>query len=136
MQELAAVPIDKSSIVDPAVLWLKAKLLRQWDEQRRVTRCMEFAERIQIAVGSLAALVLLGWFWLTLPAASRTAPLPAVLIASAMLAAATLVGTFVKRRRSLPTILVMAVLALQPVYARAQVTSARRLPAPTGRFAV
>jgi hypothetical protein len=62
MRELAALPVDRS-LPDPAYLWWKGALLRQWDAQRRAAAPIERGEPVQVGIGLLGAMVLLIWLW-------------------------------------------------------------------------
>ena len=55
------IPNPESRIPDPAELWCKAKLLKQWDAERRVQRPLDMMQHIEIAGGLLAAGLLLYW---------------------------------------------------------------------------
>jgi hypothetical protein len=62
MDRLRAAPIDVSpSIPGADVLWLKARLIRQWDAQRKVRRPIEVMEPVELAAGVMAAGFLLFW---------------------------------------------------------------------------
>jgi len=67
MQQFAALPLDASSLADPAYLWWKAQLLRRWDAQRTVVAPLEVGERVQVATGLGGAAVLLALLWSSLP---------------------------------------------------------------------
>jgi hypothetical protein len=89
MQELAALPIEASSLPDPAYLWWKAQLLRRWDAERSVAAPLEWGERLQVAtgLGGAAALVALSW-------AQLSATTAVVLILTAAVAAGWLRQSF------------------------------------------
>lgn len=72
MRQFAALPIETSSLPDPAYLWWKAQLLRRWDAQRTVVAPLEVGERVQVALGLGGAAVLLALLWSQLP--TLTAP--------------------------------------------------------------
>jgi len=59
MRELAALPVETPPLPDPAYIWWKAQLLRQWDAQRTVIAPLEWGERVQVATGLAGAAVLL-----------------------------------------------------------------------------
>jgi hypothetical protein len=59
MQELAMLPVEASSLPDPAYLWWKAQLLRRWEAQRTVVAPLEWGERLQVATGLGGAGILL-----------------------------------------------------------------------------
>jgi hypothetical protein len=82
MQELARLPVEASSLPDPAYLWWKAQVLRRWDAQRTVAAPLEWGERLQVAMGVGGAGILLALSW---PHFSAIAA--AVLILTAALAA-------------------------------------------------
>jgi hypothetical protein len=46
---------------DAHVIWLKARLIRQWDAQRRIRRPVDLMEPIELAATAAAALLLLFW---------------------------------------------------------------------------
>jgi hypothetical protein len=54
-------PARRSQIPDPAVLWMKAEMLKRWDAERRATAPLDAMEPIQIAAGLAAAAVLFVW---------------------------------------------------------------------------
>ena len=43
------------------VLWLKSRLIRQWDAQRKVRRPIDVMEPVELAAGVMAAGLLLAW---------------------------------------------------------------------------
>lgn len=62
MQQLHAAPLDVSPRVPGAeILVVKARLLRQWNAQRRAERPMDLMEPVEIAAGLVAAVLLLVW---------------------------------------------------------------------------
>jgi hypothetical protein len=62
MDRLRAAPIHVSPAIPGAdVLWLKARLIRQWDAQRKVRRPIEVMEPVEVAAGVMAAGFLLFW---------------------------------------------------------------------------
>jgi hypothetical protein len=63
MRQMAALPIDGASRPDPVYLWWKAKLLRQWDAERLVQAPIEAWSRVAVAIGLVAAAVLLVLVW-------------------------------------------------------------------------
>jgi hypothetical protein len=71
MRELSALPVEASSLPDPAYLWWKAQLLRRWDAERSVAAPLEWGERIQVAtgLGGAGALLVLSWPHLSATAA-------------------------------------------------------------------
>jgi len=73
MQEIAALPVETSSLPDPAYLWWKAQLLRKWDAQRTVVAPLEWGERAQVATGLCGAAVLLVLSWPQFPALTTAA---------------------------------------------------------------
>ena len=52
---------SESRIPDAAGLWYKARLLRQWEAERRAQRPLDIMQRIEIAGGLVAAGLLLYW---------------------------------------------------------------------------
>jgi len=48
MRQFASLPMEASSLPDPAYLWWKAQLLRRWDAQRTVVAPLEVGERVQV----------------------------------------------------------------------------------------
>jgi hypothetical protein len=89
MQELAAIPIDSSSLLDAKELWLKAQLLKRWDAQRQAIAPIERAEPVQIIIGVAGALGLLAWLWRSVPASTNTLTF-ATILSLALLAAAAI----------------------------------------------
>jgi hypothetical protein len=63
MRQFAALPMEKSSLPDPAYLWWKAQLLRRWDAQRNMVAPLEVGERVQVAMGLAGAAILLALLW-------------------------------------------------------------------------
>jgi hypothetical protein len=63
MRQFAALPMEPSSLPDPAYLWWKAQLLRRWDAQRTVAAPLEAGERVQVATGLGGAAILLVLLW-------------------------------------------------------------------------
>lgn len=61
MTRLAATPIDQAQLPGADVLWLKARLLAQWDAQRKAQKPLDVMEPVQIAAGLVAAGLLLAW---------------------------------------------------------------------------
>jgi hypothetical protein len=62
MDRLRSAPLQVSpQIPGPDVLWLKARLIRQWDAQRKVRMPIDVMEPVEIAAGVLAAGFLLFW---------------------------------------------------------------------------
>jgi hypothetical protein len=51
----------ESRIPGPAELWYKAKLLAQWDAERRIQRPLDIMQYIEIGGGLVAASLLLYW---------------------------------------------------------------------------
>ena len=56
-----AAPPQVSQVPDPAVLWVKAQMLRRWDAERKAQAPLDVMEPIQIAAGVAAAAVLFVW---------------------------------------------------------------------------
>ena len=72
MDRLRTTPLPVSPQMPGAdVLWLKARLIRQWEAQRKVRRPIEAMEPIEIAAGVMAAGFLLFW---TVPSAFEWIP--------------------------------------------------------------
>ena len=62
MRRLAGgVPPSLAQVPDPAVLWVKAQMLRRWDEERKAQAPLDVMEPLQIAAGLAAAAVLFVW---------------------------------------------------------------------------
>jgi hypothetical protein len=61
MRQFAMLPLEAPPLPDPAYLWWKAQLLRQWDAQRTVTAPLEWGERAQVATGLVGATILLAF---------------------------------------------------------------------------
>jgi hypothetical protein len=43
------------------VVWVKAQLVRRWEAERRIERPLEAMQSVHIALGLVAAVVLLVW---------------------------------------------------------------------------
>lgn len=56
-----APPADSPQMPDAHVLWLKARLIRQWEAQRRIRRPIDLMEPFEIAASAAAAALLLFW---------------------------------------------------------------------------
>jgi hypothetical protein len=62
MKRLAgAVPHRTSQVPDAGVLWVKAQMLRRWDEERKAQAPLDVMEPVQIVAGLAAAAVLFVW---------------------------------------------------------------------------
>jgi hypothetical protein len=62
MERLRSTPLPVSPHIPGAdVLWLKARLIRQWDAQRKVRRPIDVMEPLELAAGVMAAGLLLAW---------------------------------------------------------------------------
>ena len=62
MDRLRAAPLPVLPQMPGAdVLWLKARLIRQWDAQRKVRKPIELMEPVELAAGIMAAGLLLAW---------------------------------------------------------------------------
>jgi hypothetical protein len=61
MQRLRATPTDVSSVPDAGVLCIKARLIRQWDSERRIRRPIDVMEPIELVATLAAAVLLLFW---------------------------------------------------------------------------
>ncbi len=55
------IPNPESRIPGPAEIWFKAKLLRQWEAERRAQWPLDVMQPIEIAGGLVAAGLLLYW---------------------------------------------------------------------------
>jgi hypothetical protein len=72
MDRLRTAPLPAAMQLPGAdVLWVKARLIRQWDAQRRVRKPIELMEPVELGAGLMAAGVLLGW---TVPSAFEWIP--------------------------------------------------------------
>jgi hypothetical protein len=72
MEKLRTAPLHASAHIPGAdVLWVKARLIRQWEAQRKARMPIEVMEPIEIAAGVLAAGLLLFW---SLPSAFEWIP--------------------------------------------------------------
>ena len=56
-----SVPARISQIPDPAVLWVKAQMLKRWDAERKAQAPLDVMEPVQVAAGLAAAAVLFVW---------------------------------------------------------------------------
>lgn len=91
MEEFARTSLNAPPLADPSLLWWKAQVLRRWDAERRASEPIEVGERLQVGVGVVAALLLLGWLWRVLPTTSGAPSLAtATLVSSVLLAVAVL----------------------------------------------
>ena len=62
MDRLRTAPLSVSPHIPGAdVLWLKSRLIRQWDAQRKVRRPIDVMEPVELAAGVMAAGLLLAW---------------------------------------------------------------------------
>lgn len=62
MDRLRTAPLHASPHIPGAdVLWLKARLIRQWEAQRKVRMPIDVMEPVEIAAGVMAAGLLLFW---------------------------------------------------------------------------
>ena len=87
LQQLAALPPDAPSSLDPTTVWLRAEMLRRWDVHRKVVTPIEVGERVQAAVGIASAVALLIWLW------SRLEAIPGSPALSSVLTIMLIVGT-------------------------------------------
>jgi hypothetical protein len=55
------VPARVSQMPDPAVLWVKAQMLKRWDAERKAQAPLDVMEPVQVAAGLAAAAVLFVW---------------------------------------------------------------------------
>jgi hypothetical protein len=55
------VPARMSQVPDPAVLWVKAQMLKRWDAERKAQAPLDVMEPVQVAAGLAAAAVLFVW---------------------------------------------------------------------------
>jgi hypothetical protein len=85
MEEFARTPLDAPPLADPSLLWWKAQLLRRWDAERRVTEPIEVGERVQVGIGVVGTLLILGWLWRILPTTSRGPSMAVVIAVSSIL---------------------------------------------------
>jgi hypothetical protein len=61
MQEFARQPLDSSSALDPAIVWWKAQMLRQWDAQAQASAALNTGEHVQLGLSVMACLALAAW---------------------------------------------------------------------------
>ena len=62
MDRLRAAPLSVSPHIPSAdVLWLKSRLIRQWEAQRQVRRPLDLMEPLELAAGVMAVGLLLAW---------------------------------------------------------------------------
>jgi hypothetical protein len=62
MERLRAAPLAASPRrVGADVLYVKARLVRQWEAERRIRRPIELMEPFELAAGLAAAVLLLAW---------------------------------------------------------------------------
>ena len=86
MEEFSALPLPKSRLPEPQLLWWKAELLRRWDGERRALAPIERAEPITVSIGVIGALVLMLTLWQSAPGPTAT------LIFATVVGIAALVG--------------------------------------------
>jgi hypothetical protein len=92
LQQLAALPSETPSSLDPTMVWLRAELLRRWDVHRTVVTPIEVGESVQAAVGIASAAVLLVWLWTRLAAGPGSVALSSVLTIMVIVGAVLIVG--------------------------------------------
>jgi hypothetical protein len=63
----ARIPVAPH-LPDPAVLWLKAQILKRWDAEQKAQAPLDLMEPVQVAVALVAAMFLFG---LSLPSLMR-----------------------------------------------------------------
>jgi hypothetical protein len=69
MQNVAHARIPEAPhLPDPAVLWLKAQILKRWDAEQKAQAPLDLMEPVQVAAALVAAMVL---FALSLPSLMR-----------------------------------------------------------------
>ena len=62
MERLATMPpADTPRATDMRLLWLKGQLLKRWEAERRVHAPLDLIDRVQLASGVAAILLLLVW---------------------------------------------------------------------------
>ena len=62
MRRLQSAPLDDSPRLPGGdVLWLKARLIRRWEAQRRIQRPIDLMEPFELAASAAAAALLLFW---------------------------------------------------------------------------
>ena len=62
MDKLRTAPLEVTPTMPGAdVLWVKARLIRQWEAQRKVQRPIDVMEPVELAAGLMAAGLLLMW---------------------------------------------------------------------------
>lgn len=92
LQQLAALPPETRSSLDPTMVWVRAELLRRWDVHRNVVTPIEVGESLQAAVGIASGVVLLVWLWTRLAAGPGSLALSSVLTIMAIVGAVLIVG--------------------------------------------
>ena len=98
MRQFASLPMEASSLPDPAYLWWKAQLLRRWDAQKNAVAPLEAGERAQVAMGLGGAAILVGLLWSRLPTLAAPSGIAspelmiAIVTAVLLLTAALVVG--------------------------------------------
>ena len=72
MQRLQSAPLyDSPRLPGADVLWIKARLIRQWEAQRQIRRPIDLMEPFELAASAAAAALLLFW---SLPSAFQWLP--------------------------------------------------------------
>ena len=62
MDQMRTAPLEMTPKMPGAdVLWVKARLIRQWEAQRKVRRPIDVMEPVELAAGLMAAGLLLIW---------------------------------------------------------------------------
>jgi len=56
-----AATLETPRLPDANVLWVKAQILRHWDEERKAQAPLDLMEPVQVFAGLAAAAVLLAW---------------------------------------------------------------------------
>ena len=93
MQQLAALPIDSSTLPEPTYLWWKAQILRQWDAERKATAPIDVGEGVQVGVGVVSGALLLVWLWQQWQPLTASASVPTSITAAMVATAAILAIT-------------------------------------------
>ena len=62
MQQVARAEAPEAPrLPDPAVLWVKAQLLKRWDAEQKAQAPLDLMEPVQVAAGLVTAVVLFAW---------------------------------------------------------------------------
>jgi hypothetical protein len=102
MEQLATEPLPLSPPPDPALIWLKAQMLRRWDAERRTTAPIDLGEYAQVgfgAAGSLLLLVLFMWRGGASPSSNGPSVVLSIIVSLGLLVSAVILAVWPAVRR-------------------------------------